>query len=184
MAIDIRTRQTRKVAALPSTVGSAQLSPDGKHIAYTDASGNLYVMSPTGTERKRIARISTAGGFNEAFDWSPDSRRFAVVLESDVPGIVSITGEAGAPLVEGTERWERPIWSPDGRTILSQRQQVAEPDPTRPGRWRSRFDWDHFISIQPDGSGTAIAGPGAGSCTTRVPRRPCQVRDPSWQPLH
>ena len=188
-AIDVRTRRTRKIAALPRLGGSAQLSPDGKRIAYTDAAGDLYVMSSTGTGKTRLARISM-WGFNDSFDWSPDSRKLAVLVESGAPAIVSVSGGLGPALVEGVDRWERPVWSPDGSTILSQRQQYAEPDPDRPGFSRTRIEWDRFTTIKADGGGFAVVGPGTGSCSTpgRDPRTgkkitlPCRIRDPSWQP--
>jgi Tol biopolymer transport system component len=188
-AVDVGTRRIRRLAGLPKLGGSAQLSPDGKRIAYTNAAGDLYVMSSTGGGKTRLARIST-WGFNDSFDWSPDSRKLAVLSESGAPSIVSVAGGVGPPLVAGPDRWERPIWSPDGSTLLSQRQQVPEPDPDRPGSFRTRMEWDRFTTIDPGGRGVALVGPGTGSCGTRGqdPRtgkrltRPCQIRDPSWQP--
>jgi len=188
-AIDVRTKRIRKFAVLPKDVsGSAQLSPHGRHVAYPTLDGDLFVMSSSGSNKRLLARVRSYGFGDSSFDWSPDSKRLAVLSELGPPAIVSLAGGLGPPLVEVQDTWERPVWSPDGSTILSQRQQVAVPDPSRPGYDRSHAEWDRFTTINVSGGGIVVVGPGTGSCSTaghdwltKKPM-PCKARDPSWQP--
>ena len=152
-----------------------------------DAAGDLYVTSASGADRRLLARIST-WGFNDSIDWSPDGRKLAVLLDLATPGVVSVTGGAATKLVEGTDRWERPVWSPDGSTILSQRQQVDVLDPSRPGYDRSRVEWDRFTDDHGQRRRNCCRWSGHGfvqhrgrDWLTKKPM-PCRVRDPSWNP--
>ena len=138
---------------------------------------------------RRARPWRTYAGSCEACDAEPPPRprRASTIRRSRgrrAPVTVSITGSFGQPLaqVDGASGWDRPIWSPDGSTILTQQDQVTEPDPTQPGRRRGRIVWDRFTAIRADGSGVTVVGPGAGACKMPGGRRPCEVRDPSWQP--
>jgi Tol biopolymer transport system component len=183
-AIDTRTKRRRKIAPLPGFGGGAALSPDGKRIAYTDREGDLYVMSVTGAGKRNLGRISL-WGWGDSFDWSPDSQKLVALLEGGIPATVSTSGAELVPLVDvstaGSSGWERPVWSPDGKTILSQRQQVIESDPSRPGYGQSRLAWDHFTTITVGSGAIAVVGPGPGACRMPIKTNPCHVRDPSWQ---
>ena len=54
-----------------------------------------------------------------------------------MPGIVSATGGPVRRLADDTNSWERPVWSPDGKSILTQVQQY-DPDQTPAARSSGR----------------------------------------------
>ena len=86
LAVDVRTRKVRELLRLPRYTQAAQLSPNGKLVAYTtqQSSGALFVRPVRGGGAKRVAKINP-WGWNDNFDWSPDSTRLAVLLD-EAPG--------------------------------------------------------------------------------------------------
>ncbi len=195
LAVDVRTRKVRQLMRLPRGTEVMQLSPNGKLIAFSRFGLGLFVRRLNGGTTTRIAKADTSG-FTNLFAWSPDSARL-VFLTAFQPSIVSAGGGPVRRLVidhpDPDEQWngnERPIWSPDGKTILWQVLSHAEEniDPYA----RTVYDWDRFRTIDVDSGKVTVVGPGTGSC--RLPaggtedtggRRgpdPCPVSNPSWQP--
>jgi Tol biopolymer transport system component len=189
LAVDVRTRKVRELMRLPRGTQAMQLSPNGTFVGFTksDAAGSIFVRR-LGGGTKRVAKASP-GGWNDGFAWSPDSQRLVVLTESDKrPAVVSATGGAvrevlAEELRQGYTGWERPIWSPDGKTILTQ---------LSPSGREGAATWDRFRTINLATGQPTLAGPGAGSCRIqtggdpdtgkRPPPSPCPVSDPSWQP--
>jgi Tol biopolymer transport system component len=116
-------------------------SPDGSRLAYSSEwLGEVRVMWATGPE---LARLPAS--FPAQVSWSPDSRQFAFVDETNG---ISVAGFDGAGLRRIAEADARdPVWSPDGDHIAyvrywtaesgssRQRQQVVVTDPYG-GGWR------------------------------------------------
>jgi TolB protein len=106
---------------------SAQLSNDGRRVAYTrgDWTRNRLVVASMDGSGKSAITDSSAGYFNMA--WSPDDRRIAVtridskrdlqvwVMNADGSEARALTRFAKA---DGSPQW--PAWSPDGKTIAIQ----------------------------------------------------------------
>jgi dipeptidyl aminopeptidase/acylaminoacyl peptidase len=117
-------------------VGDAQISPDGRKIAYVvkhldrdknDYVGNVYLwegeragelkLAATGIEQ---SRQYTAGGKDSAPRWSPDGCRLAFVSGRESKAQIYVMSTSGGepvrltdlPLGAGT-----PVWSPDGSRI-------------------------------------------------------------------
>ena len=190
LAVDVRTRKVRELLKLPRYTQAMQLSPSGKLIAYTtqQSSGALFVRPVRGRGVKRVAAVNP-WGWNDNFDWSPDSTQLAILLpEPHVPGIVSATGGPVRQLASDINRWERPVWSPDGEMVLTQVQQYGDPNPNA---HRTIIEWDRFRTIDVDTRKVSVVGPGAGTCRTLDPDPeiegkknpyPCKAYDPSWQP--
>jgi len=104
-------------------VGDAQLSPDGRSIAYVvkgldrdqnDYVSNIYLWSDG------ESRQYTAGGKDSAPRWSPDGRRLAFLSGRDGKAqIYLIATDGGEPLALTEEKLGAgaPVWSPDGAEI-------------------------------------------------------------------
>ncbi len=174
-----------------------ELSPNGKLVAFTK-SFTLFVRRLEGGEPTRIAKVIGDGTPQDHFAWSPDSTR--IVFLTAYPSAQAIVSAAGGPVRrlsfdDPNELWNdytRPIWSPDGRTILWQVLSHGEPDPANPGRYHTVYDWDRFRAIDVDRGQLTIVGPGTDSCRIQIggdpntgkrpPPSPCPASDPSWQP--
>jgi len=195
LAIDLRTKKTRQLLQLPSSAQAMQLSPNGKLVAYSTF-GNMNVLYVRPVRGGRVKRIEIEGadvGLSEGYwDWSPDSSKISsMILVSGTVAIVSASVGQVHKLSAGTDMVGRPIWSPDGKTILSQHQYVSVPDPERPGS-EKLVSADRFTTIPVNGGEPTVVGPGTGSCRIqqegdpdtgkRPPPAPCPVSDPSWQP--
>jgi Tol biopolymer transport system component len=104
-------------------VGDAQISPDGRKIAYVvkhlDRDKNVYVDNVYLWEAGE-SRQYTASGKDSAPRWSPDGCRLAFVSSRDDKGQIYVMSTSGGepirltdvPLGAGT-----PVWSPDGSRI-------------------------------------------------------------------
>lgn len=197
LAADVRTGKIRELLRLPRGASAIDLSPSGKLVAFTLPDGALFVRRMTGGGSKRVAKTTTYG-FNDNFAWSPNSAQLVFLTESPYgPAVVSASGGPVRRLLDAdpNDRWNdssRPIWSPDGRTILWQVLYHGGPDPANPGRFHSVYDWDRFRAIDVVSGKVTVVGPGAGSCRIQTganpdtgkqePPSPCPVSDPSWQP--
>jgi Tol biopolymer transport system component len=95
-------------------------SRDGRSIMFTNISNDaVYVMRPDGSGRRVVGRVDGEDR-NRGLVWSPDRRRFTVLIDAD---LWLLTAE-GRPLVklfdspiDKPERWGDIAWAPDGRTI-------------------------------------------------------------------
>ena len=90
-------------------------SPDGTRIAFTSDvtnEGELFVMRPDGTRRKRLTRNKE---IEESVAWSPDGGKLAYLEEA----LYSINpdGSARRLLTNAADYLSSFSWSPDGRRI-------------------------------------------------------------------
>jgi Tol biopolymer transport system component len=101
---------------------SSAWSPDGKRLAFVDASrvetsssgavGDLYVVGVDGSDLHQVARSFT--GFGREVAWSSDGKRLA--FEDARQRIVTTDPDGGAPEVVADDG-ESPAWSLDGTRI-------------------------------------------------------------------
>lgn len=117
-----------------------KLSPDGRKLAFirdnADFSArDLYVVNTNGTQLRKIAdRVYTQGSASFFFSWSPDGTRLVYTSESGSSdpqsgsmykqiAVVGINGAGSRQLTrdEPGVANGNPVWSPDGKSILYQR---------------------------------------------------------------
>ena len=109
-------------------------SPDGRWISYvSDKSGTpeIWLWSPGQGDEARIT--SHGGRLIKGYSWSPDGRRIAFSGnrhgQYDVWTVEVASGEARR-LTDGPELEVYPTWSPDSRSVLFVRLDVAWMDHT------------------------------------------------------
>ena len=97
-------------------------SPDRSRIAFlstlnSDGLGNLFTMSPDGSDVKLLTPLVTAGNYPPA--WSPDGSRLAFVSRPNQTetSFTYVLGADGSGLTRVGPSFTRPTWSPDGRHI-------------------------------------------------------------------
>ena len=97
-------------------------SPDRSRIAFlstlnSDGLGNLFTMSPGGSDVKLLTPLVTAGNYPPA--WSPDGSRLAFVSRPNQTetSFTYVLGADGSGLTRVGPSFTRPTWSPDGRHI-------------------------------------------------------------------
>jgi TolB protein len=142
--------------------GSPAWSPDGKHIAFSRASGlveddlienvGIYVMNDDGSRVRQITqKTRPALGEDSDPQWSPDGRRivfqrFNVRTATPQDGvalwIVNLTNKREHQVTPFDLRaGDTPDWSPDGRRILFHSNQGGPPEISA-----------NLYTIRPDGS--------------------------------
>ena len=141
--------------------GNLVLSPDGKKIALS-ARGQIFAASAkVGGDAQRVTHTFA----NEAAPvWSPNSRKLAYI--SDRAGgeniyLYDFTTNAEVALTHGTDRNAYPVFSPDGKTIVYQRNAHALRAidiASRADRELAAGTFDEF----PDGSSSAVKYSPAG----------------------
>ena len=107
-------------------VGEAQISPDGKWVAYTlstpDMNANrnasdIWMVPAAGGEPQQL----TQSGKDSSPVWSPDSRTIAFLSsrsgESQIY-LLSLNGGEAEPITKISTGVDIAKWSPDGKTIL------------------------------------------------------------------
>jgi Tol biopolymer transport system component len=112
---------------------SPALSPDGKYLAYISSrnviSLDIFIVdASTGKTVKRIestsfgAHVDSYSFIETSGTWSPDSRRFALVIQSKGKNkliIVDIlNGQKNEISLNGLDAFTNPAWSPDGNNIV------------------------------------------------------------------
>lgn len=112
----------RRLTSTESIDTNPAWSPDGQQIAFTsDRSGkpNIYVM---GLDGKGLRRISYEGDYNDGACWRPDSTHLVYAsrgrgfrFQIAETNLVDLTTKT---LAKGTDSYEQPCYSPDGRRIL------------------------------------------------------------------
>jgi Tol biopolymer transport system component/DNA-binding winged helix-turn-helix (wHTH) protein len=103
-----------------SAASLAQYSPDGKWIAWINASDNsLWRSRVDGSER---IQLTTPLRSIFTMKWSPDDRRLAVMgLESGEPWkiyLIDADGGKPAPILNGDRNEADPSWTPNGESIV------------------------------------------------------------------
>lgn len=108
------------------TVGSPQISPNGKHIVYTLAyidtesltpRSNLWMMNVDGSDNRQITFKAEKVSWPV---WSPDSATIGFVATFDGKhhvSLLALDGGEARPVSEHNESPTGLAWSPDGRAI-------------------------------------------------------------------
>jgi TolB protein len=135
----------------------ATWSPDGKTIAYTRSDSTatqIYLINPDGTGARPL-RTPAPGYLDDAAAWSPDGSRIAfsafnlnhpMYIETFVIFSVRTDGSDLQALTgTGYDSARFPAWSPDGKHILFNRDNLDE--------WWGRFSTQNLWIMNSDGSG-------------------------------
>jgi TolB protein len=167
----LRLTRSAPVTVLQSGGQTANVSPDGRSVAYLDDSGNVVVADRDGGNPRTVMKGSAGAGYEPA--WSPDSTRVLVArvgIAAMVPGVVTVATGTFTALAHNPNGIHY-LWSADGRHLgyATGTCQLGEADAdggnahlvpvlgsedkaTNPDRKRS---CDPF-SIAPDGSKMAV----------------------------
>jgi Tol biopolymer transport system component len=103
-------------------VGDAQLSPDGRNIAFTIGDVNfdanrivthIYVMPAGGGNIKQLTREDSSASSPR---WSPDGKKIAYVTGSQV-WLMDDDGDDQEQVTKISTGASGPVWSPDGKSI-------------------------------------------------------------------
>jgi Tol biopolymer transport system component len=142
----------QQIASHPAWSGSGKIAfseaPSG------DEEAKLFLIDPDGSNRKGIpTRVSQL----LQPDWAPDGHRVAVVRFGTGIYVLDLRTGSTRRLKATSEIDDAPAWSPDGKTIVFQRQVTAS-------------NWDLY-GISPTGSGLR-----------RLTRDPLQQINPTWSP--
>jgi Tol biopolymer transport system component len=112
---------------------SPALSPDGNFLAYISSrnviSLDIFIVNAaTGKTVKRIesgsfgAHVDSYSFIETSGTWSPDSKKFAVVVQSKGKNKIVVvdidSGQKNELSVPGVDAFTNPAWSPDGNTIV------------------------------------------------------------------
>lgn len=106
--------------------GCPKISPDGKKMAFVYDRNRLMLMDLASKEVKEIMEKPITGyrDGNTYMNWSPDSRRIAIMVASpmhepysDISIVDAVTGEY-VPVTRSGYFDEMPRWSPDGNAVL------------------------------------------------------------------
>ncbi|HEX9255430.1 MAG TPA: DPP IV N-terminal domain-containing protein, partial [Candidatus Angelobacter sp.] len=104
------------------TFDQAAISPDGKQVAWVEAtkSGTAIFVSAAGGGTPR--RITAGAQSESAVAWSSDSKQIAFLSDAAMPGqpqvyVVSVAGGSPHKLTNVKGFLASPGWSPDGKTI-------------------------------------------------------------------
>ena len=104
-------------------VSDPQLSPDGRHVAFTVGDVNfadnrvvnqIYVVSVNGGELKQLTNGKTS---SSAPRWSPDGRKIAFTTGGQVWIMDSDDGNDKEQITKISTGAASPVWSPDGKWI-------------------------------------------------------------------
>jgi Tol biopolymer transport system component len=122
------------VAQLPTallTSEAAQISPDGKTIAFYDLTGAMHTIEVDGTDELELATAKPmfAGDAKRAISWSPDGSQLAFVRGENI-WIVNADGSHPHALMHSGPAFGNyhPAWSPDGSRIAYWRGSINSPD--------------------------------------------------------
>jgi Tol biopolymer transport system component len=112
---------------------SPALSPDGNLLAYISSrnviSLDIFIVNAkTGKTVKRIesgsfgAHVDSYSFIETSGTWSPDSKKFALVVQSKGKNKIVVvdidTGQKNELTVAGVDAFTNPAWSPDGNSIV------------------------------------------------------------------
>ncbi|MEJ2603037.1 MAG: S41 family peptidase [Gammaproteobacteria bacterium] len=105
-------------------------SPDGKRLAWHDASGRIFVARSDG-RGKPVVAADEAQGDSDDYAWSPDGRWLAFSL-SEPSGLRSIhvwdsEGQKRHRITDEFFNDRTPAWSPDGKTLYFLGDRMFQP---------------------------------------------------------
>jgi Tol biopolymer transport system component len=128
LAIDVANGATIATPFADVTAGQADVSPDGRQIAFVRPAANghtqIFVANVDGSNERQVTGLPEQKGCGCGArdpDWSPDGRRIAfsgVDLDGNKDIYVLDLGLAAIKRITRSFSGEAaPAWSPDGRTI-------------------------------------------------------------------
>lgn len=112
---------------------SPAISPDGKYLAYISSKNvislDIYIADATNGKTIRKIESTSFGAHVDSYSfietsgtWSPDSRKFAIVIQSKGKNkllvIDILNGEKREYQPSNVDAFSNPAWSPDGTQIL------------------------------------------------------------------
>jgi Tol biopolymer transport system component len=123
------------LAQLPTVLLSsegAEISPDGRTVAFYDPTGALRTIEVDGTDELELATATPMIGpadAKRAISWSPDGSQLAFVRLENI-WIVNADGSDPHALTHSGPAFGNyhPAWSPDGSTIAYWRGSINSPD--------------------------------------------------------
>jgi Tol biopolymer transport system component len=118
--LDLATSREVRIGSAPdSEPGDTRprWSPDGTLLAYAARTGDVFVVRPDGTGKRRIVRGDPLSVSSPNYEpaWSPDGTRLLVVKHGNL-WTVDVATRKLRHLVASTYLW-KPTWSPDGKWI-------------------------------------------------------------------
>ena len=154
---------TSIATAMPSPTPMAIKAGEPWIVYFTiiDGKGLTYLMRPDGTDAHQII-VDTPGEVAHP-DWSPDGKRLAVTVNSDI--WVALADGSDAEMVQGGGCCDNPAWSPDG-TKLAFTNYSGESLGTRPF-----MSWVEVMDLATKERTTVIET-----------KRPLLVDVPRWSP--
>ncbi len=168
-------------------VGDAQISPDGKWVAYTVSgvdlaqnatNSDVWLVAAAGGEPIRLTTSPKADGQPR---WSPDGKWLAFVsAREERPQIWLIRPNGGEPekLTESKTGVQGFQWSPDGRTIAYVALRTATPEEEKKEKEK-----DDAIVVDKDFRYTRLwTIEVASKKATEVVAGDFQLGDPQWSP--
>ena len=96
----------------------ASWSPDGRRLAFVEATGDAPQLRVYDVERGELIEYPPVSGRSPS--WSPDGEELAFVSDGDEGGLMVMEADGGEPtvLLSRPSRLESPRWSPDGEFIV------------------------------------------------------------------
>ncbi len=111
----LRLTSSGLVQVLGAGGRNANVSPDGRRVAYLDEAANVLVADSNGAHQRTVLRGSVPAGYEPA--WAPDSNRLLVVRAAadgaTAPGVVEVNTGGFTPL-RHTPNGIHYLWSADG----------------------------------------------------------------------
>jgi len=100
---------------------SPSWSPDGRHIAYVSYRRGRPELYLQNIQTKKLRRISSYQGLNNAPAWSPNGKTLAMTLSKDGNPEIYVMDMKGNKLTRITRNYAidtEPVWLPDGRSLI------------------------------------------------------------------
>ena len=103
-------------------VGDPQISPDGKHVAFTigdvsyDANRVVTQIYVTSIDGGSMKQLTTGDRSSTAPRWSPDGKKIAYTTASQI-WVMDNDGDHKDPVTRLSSGASGPVWSPDGKWI-------------------------------------------------------------------
>jgi TolB protein len=114
----VRLTSSGVVRVLDTGGHNANVSPDGRSVAFIDDAGDVLVADRDGGRARTVLRGSVGAGFEPV--WSPDSTRLLAVRAetggAPVPGVVDVRTGGFTPLAHNPAGIHY-LWSADGRHL-------------------------------------------------------------------
>ena len=147
----------RRIAFEPEFALDAEVSPDGRRVAFVAGTGTamrLYVSDIGGDRATPLA--GPVSGFQRWPRWSPDGRHIALMADSRIYDI-SPNGQTSARVLvapdSGREYVAFAVWSPDGTEIayVQDGAVMVRPVAGGPARHLTSAQGPHSLQWSPDG---------------------------------